>query len=141
SRPAPTVAVRPTPTTTEMAFSSGFRAIRRGDYGEAAEQFSLAIASAPSSDLASDARYWRGVAPARARDAAGARDALADSLARAPRSARAGEASVMLGWLLLDHGDLADARRRFSAGAADPAPDVRAGAARGLAAVEHRRGR
>ena len=134
--PAP--AARPAPTASEVAFGRGFRALRRGDYGEASEQFDLAIASGPGSPLLDDARYWRAVALARSGRTASARDALVEFLRLHARSPRAGEASVMLGWMLLEAGDRTGAFRRFKAAAGDRDPAVRASAAKGLAKVRER---
>jgi TolA-binding protein len=133
-RLVPTSAAR-VATASEAAFGRGFRALRAGDDGEAASQFSVAVRAAPSSPLAADARYWRGVALARAGAGEPARAALAEFLSRHRRHARAGEASAMLGWLLLESGDRAGAARRFLAAAADPDPGVRASARKGLAAA------
>jgi TolA-binding protein len=133
--PPPEIAPRPVPTATEAAFGRGFRALRRGDYGEAAGQFESAIASGPTSSLADDARYWRGVSLARAGRSAQAQEALGEFLSLHPRSPRAGEASVVLGWLLLESGDRTGAYRRFKAAAGDRNAEVRAGAQKGLARV------
>ena len=59
----------------------------------------------------------------------------ADILARWPRSPHAGEASIGLGWLLLEAGERAEARLRFAAGVSDPTATVRAEALRGLSAA------
>ncbi|HEU5056362.1 MAG TPA: tetratricopeptide repeat protein, partial [Kofleriaceae bacterium] len=91
----PRPAARPAPTASEVAFARGFRALRRGDYGEATEQFEAAIASGPGSALVDDARYWRAVALARSGRTAVARESLGEFLRLHPRSPRAGEASVM----------------------------------------------
>jgi TolA-binding protein len=128
-------AQKPAPTASELAFGRGFRALRRGNYGEASEQFELAIAGGPGSRLVDDARYWRAVALARSGQTAAAQGALGEFLRLHPRSPRAGEASVMLGWMLLDSGDRTGAFRRFKAAAADRDPVVRASAAKGLARI------
>ncbi|MBC7975602.1 MAG: hypothetical protein H7138_11520, partial [Myxococcales bacterium] len=56
-----------------------------------------------------------------------------DLLERYPRSPRTGEASVMLGWLLVDLGAHDEATRRFQAGIHDASPTVRDSAKAGLA--------
>jgi hypothetical protein len=53
-----------------------------------------------------------------------------------PSSARVGEISVMLGWLELERGDAASARRHFRAGLDDPSEQVRASANAGLRALD-----
>jgi len=127
------------PTASEMAFGRGFRALRRGNYGEASEQFELAITSGPGSRLVDDARYWRAVALARSGQSAAAREALDEFLRLHARSPRAGEASVMLGWMLVESGDRTGAFRRFKAAAGDRDPAVRASAAKGLARIKDTR--
>ena len=134
----PVAARRPAPTASEVAFGRGFRALRRGDYGEASEQFEAAIASGHGSPLVDDARYWRAVALARSGRTASARDALGEFLRLHARSPRAGEASVMLGWMLLEAGDRTGAFRRFKAAASDRDPTVRASAEKGLARIRQR---
>jgi hypothetical protein len=57
-------------------------------------------------------------------------------LARWPGSTHAGEASVALGWLLLDAGDRDAPPDRFAAARSDRMPSVRAEAARGMAAAQ-----
>jgi TolA-binding protein len=125
-------------TASEQAFGQGFRALRGGDHLEAARRFSRAIAHDPRGPLAVDARFWRAVALGRAGRAAESRRALVDFLARHPDSARSGTASVMLGWLLLEAGDRDAAAGRFRAAAGDRDPEVRASAAKGLAAARGR---
>jgi TolA-binding protein len=119
-------------TASEVAFGQGFRAVRQGNYGEAASLFELAIRLGPETPLAADARFW--LAVARARAGAG-RDELADFLARHPGHARAGEASAMLGWKLLEAGDRNGAAWRFRAALRDRDPAVRASAEKGMAAI------
>ena len=132
---APRPAQPPAPTASEVAFGRGFRALRRGNYGEAAEQFESAIASGPGSALVDDARYWRAVALARSGQTDTAREALGEFLQLHARSPRAGEASVMLGWMLLEAGDRTGAFRRFKGAAGDRDPTVRASAQKGLAKI------
>jgi TolA-binding protein len=75
------------------------------------------------------------VALARSGQSAAARDGLSEFLRLHPRSPRAGEASVMLGWMLLDAGDRTGAFRRFKAAAGDRDASVRASAEKGLARI------
>ncbi|HEY8143645.1 MAG TPA: tetratricopeptide repeat protein [Kofleriaceae bacterium] len=134
----PRAAQKPAPTASEVAFGRGFRALRRGNYGEAGEQFEAAIASGPGSPLVDDARYWRAVALARSGQTGAAREALGEFLRLHARSPRAGEAQVMLGWMLLEAGDRAGAFRRFKSAAGDRDPAVRASAEKGLARIRAR---
>jgi len=75
------------------------------------------------------------VALARAGRVAAAAQALDAFLISFPASAHAAEASAMLGWLLVQGGDLAAAERRFRAALAATSPRVRASARAGLEAV------
>lgn len=126
----------PAATVTERAFEAGWQSMRDGDYGRAADAFARAIRAAPDAPLAEDARYWRAVALARASRTDAARVAMARFLKRHPQSSRAGEISVMLGWLELDAGDLGAAKARFRAGLSARDAKVRDAAEQGLLAVE-----
>ncbi len=85
--------------------------------------------------LAEDASFWRAVALARGRRADAAIRALEQYLSRYPASVRAGEASVALGWLLLERGARDAATDCFLAALDDPLPRVRKSAAEGLKAA------
>ncbi|MBI5481023.1 MAG: tetratricopeptide repeat protein, partial [Deltaproteobacteria bacterium] len=98
-----------------------------------------AALAAPGTPLAEDATFWQGVALRRDGRRAPASRVLAAFIDRYPRSPRAGEASAILGWLLLDDGDLAGAERRLTAAARDPVPKVRDSARAGLAELARRR--
>jgi len=56
-----------------------------------------------------------------------------------PHSPRGGEARVVLGWLLFERGDRADAKVQFEAALQDTSPRVRDGARTGLAAIVNAR--
>jgi TolA-binding protein len=118
----------------EIAFARGWSALRTGDFSIAATAFGR-VSSAKDTTLAADALFWRGVALDRAGRFEPARQALAEFLARYPDSDRKGEASVILGWLLVRAGELGDARERFTRALDDPAERVRGSARSGLAAV------
>jgi TolA-binding protein len=136
--PAPTPAQ---PSVAERSYEAAWQALRTADYTAAAAGFARTIEL--GSPLSEDAAFWRGVALARgfrlhAGSSVPARDAFATFLDRYPRSPRAGEASAMLGWLLVDAGDPAAAAPRFTAAKDDPVDSVRASARRGLAAIPHK---
>jgi hypothetical protein len=144
--PAPGAGASPAPglgpTAGEEHFARGFEALRRARHGEAIAQFTLSIeagaaggASAADAPLAADARYWLAIALARSGRRGEAARALSDYLGRYPASERAGRASVMLGWILLEAGDAPGAVRRFRAGLGDADAAVVDGARRGLAAI------
>ncbi len=126
------------PTPGERDFHDGWTALTARSPARAADGFARAVQSSRGTALEEDARFWHGVALARAGRAAAARQALGEFLAGYPTSPRHGEASAMLGWLLLDAGDGPGARRRFQAAERDPVVEVRQSAAKGLAAVANR---
>ena len=139
-RAAPPAAAKPAAgpaaqaTAAEQAFHDGLRALLAGHARDATDPLDRAC-GVPSTSQ-DDICYWAAIAWLRAGDRAQARRALTDVLARYPSSTPAGEASVALGWLLLDAGDRVAARPRFAAAASDRMPGVRAEAARGLAAAQ-----
>jgi TolA-binding protein len=126
----------PAPNPQEAAFARGWDALRGAQPGIAAEAFHEAWGGAPEGPISEDAQFWESVALARAKRSAVAIAAMETFLERYPRSVRAGELSVMLGWLLLDTGSSDAARARFEAARADPNPAVREGARKGLSAVQ-----
>jgi len=75
------------------------------------------------------------VALAREPRAADAIVAFRELLDEHAGSVHHGEAAAMLGWLLVDAKQLAEARTRFEAAGGDPSDDVRASARAGLAAL------
>jgi hypothetical protein len=116
------------------AFSEGVELLRSHDAQRAAAAFERAAQAAPEGPLVEDARFWQAVALAQG-EGAGARAGLQSFLDHFPRSPRAGEASVMLGWLYLDSGDRAEAEARFRAGLDDRSRRVRHSAAEGLKVI------
>jgi len=126
--------------TAEAAFGDGWRALRVQDFAEAEAAFQRAIDAAGDEPLAEDASFWKAACQARMRDQSAARESLAAFIARFPRSPRVGEASAMLGWILLEQRDLEGASRRFAAAASDRVGTVRESARLGLDAVDRNRG-
>jgi TolA-binding protein len=108
--------------------------MRAGDFTAASSAFVRASILDPEGPLAEDASYWYPVALARAKRAE-ATIAFRDFLDRYPRSTHAHEASAMLGWLLVDASQRAEAERRFRFALDDARPDVRASARAGLTAL------
>jgi tetratricopeptide (TPR) repeat protein len=139
----PPAVVPPTPKIErlpqERAYDEGWAAMRAGTFAEAAKDFARVQLLDPGGALAEDATYWYAVALARANDSAQAITAFGDFLDHYPKSRRAGEASAMLGWLLVGAQQPAEAERRFRAAVNDPAPAVRDSARAGLDAVRERR--
>jgi len=132
-------APRASQSEAEIAFARGWSALGAGDFGAAAEAFGQAAAPRRENTLSEDAGFWRAVAFDRAGRLGEAQRAFAEFLSRYPRSDRAGEASVMLGWLLLRAGDAPGAAARFASALEDPGERVRGSAQAGLAAAGRRR--
>ncbi len=137
--PAPAAASSPVLSPSELALQDGIAALHADDAVAATTAFARALAADAAGPLAEDSRFWLAVARARGGQRAGAIRAFEDFLALHPRSPRAGKASAMLGWLLIESQDLDGARRRFEAAVDDLAADVRASAQAGLAEVTRRR--
>ena len=123
----------------EVAYDDAWAALRSGDFGRAAGSFSRVVLLVPDSPLVEDASFWRAVALARGKRSAEAASAFRDFLDSFARSPRAGQASAMLGWLLIDAGAFDDAARRFTAASGDPDPQVRHSAGAGLDALAQRK--
>lgn len=142
--PPPAPAPSPAPAgrgEAQQAFDDGWRALRSNQFDDAAAGFERAARAAGDRRLTEDARYWRAVALGRAGKSVDAIEAFELFVARHRDSSRAGEASVMLGWLLYDAEELAAAERRFRAALDDHSERVRKSAAEGVDAVTGARGR
>jgi hypothetical protein len=122
----------------EAAFNAGWDALRIGRPAEAAALFGQAADIGSGASILEDAVFWRAVALDRSGAQASAADAMREFLQRFPASVRRGEASVMLGWKLLQNGDPAGARALFESALGDPVPWVRASAANGVGASTRR---
>jgi hypothetical protein len=139
TRPAPrVVAPEPPPvrhSPEEVTYNDAWDAMRAGDFRAAATGFARVHALAPAGTLADDAAFWQSVALARGGRAAEAILAFRAMVDDYPASPRVGEASAMLGWLLVDAHQLDEAARYFQAAVTDPVETVRASARKGLDAL------
>lgn len=135
---SPTPAGGPVRTPEELSYDQAWEALRTNNFARAASGFSRVLLLAPDSPLVEDASFWHAVALARGKRSAEALAAFRDFLDTYAGSARAGEASAMLGWILIDARAYDEAARRFRAAAGDPSPAVRASAQAGLDALEKR---
>ena len=131
--------VAPETPSTESMFRAGWDALQAGDAATAAEAFDRVATLDPNGPLAEDAEFWRATAFARARKAGAARAAYATFLSDFPRSVRAGEVAVLLGWSLVEANDLAGAEAAFTRANTDGVARVRASAEAGLAEIGRRR--
>jgi TolA-binding protein len=123
------------PPPEELAYDDAWTAMRASNFSRAAGSFARVFILAPESALAEDAAFWHAVALARAHRRGEATTAFRDFLDRSPSSPRAGEANVMLGWLLVEANELAEARQRFSAASGDPDAAIRDRARAGFTAL------
>jgi len=122
-------------SSEEAAYNQAWEALRANDFARAASGFSRVMLLAPDSALIEDASFWRAVALARGERRGNARAAFEDFLDSYAGSVRAGEASAMLGWILIDAGDYDEAGRRFHAAIGDASAAVRQSARAGLDAL------
>lgn len=116
----------------EAAFVGAWNAMRRNDFSAAAAAFARVLAVSPDGPLSEDASYWFAVSTARIPQPINAIAAFRAFLDQYPHSRRTGEASAVLGWLLVDAGDRTEAKRRFEAATTDHSTEVRASARAGL---------
>ncbi len=121
----------------EPAFVTGWDAMRRNDYRRAAAAFARTVALDPQGSLAEDGAFWYAVALAHLPPFADATAAFHAFLAKFPASTRAGEASAMLGWILVAT-DTEEARHLFEAALHDPSASVQNSARKGLDALAAR---
>ncbi len=131
-------------SAAESAFADGWQALRSDRLAEAATAFDRAVNAAGNEPLSEDAWFWLAVCQARIPRPVEARSTLAAFIARFPHSPRLGEAADMLGWQLVDSGDLDGAQRAFATAALDPGASIRRSAKGGFtrcrsSAARHRR--
>lgn len=125
---------------SQIAFENGWAALREGNHSKAAQSFAQAIEQAGDSPLVEDATFWHAVALARSGKTTQAKNALNLFISIYPRSPRKGEASVMLGWILVRAGDFDNAKLHFNSAIGDRVSHVRESAAKGLAEIDKRKG-
>ena len=128
----------PARTPAELSYDQAWEALRTNNFARAASGFARVLLLAPDSPLVEDASFWHAVALARGKRSAEALSAFRDFLDSYGRSARAGEASAMLGWLLIDARVYDEAAHRFRAAAGDASAAVRSSAQAGLDALARR---
>ena len=127
----------PLPLDMETPYRAAWDAFRRGDLDAAANGFETVAHASKDGPLASDAAYWRAVALGRAGRSPEAMKALREYLRRFPEAPQAGEASAMLGWLLVDAGDPDAARRSFEQAIRSGSEAATTSGAEGLDALDH----
>jgi hypothetical protein len=132
-------AAAPAALPGEADFRAGWAALRANDAATAADKLDAACKAALHTALGEDACFWAGAAAKRANDPARARAALDVFVTSFPSSPRIGEASALLGWILLDAGDRSGAEGAFHRAEQDRVPRVRDSAAKGLAALRAKR--
>jgi hypothetical protein len=122
----------------EAQYDDAWDALREHDYKKAADGFARVTSGSPAGPLADEATFWRATALARSGDAAAAIPAFRELLDAYPKSPRRGEASAILGWLLMAAHAPTEAADRFRAAIDDAHEDVRASAREGLEALAPR---
>ncbi len=108
----------------EKAFLAGFAALKQGRFVSAASDLDRAIALSPEGAIAEDARFWSGVAWARAGRSREAMASLRAFLAQHPRSTRQPEVAAALGWMLIRERKLDEAERVVRSAGAQRTPEV-----------------
>ncbi len=116
----------------ELGFSAGMTALQNQDFRRAAQQLSAAMKASPDPALAQDIAYWLAVAQGRAGNKQEAITSLQQYLADYPQAERRDEVKVMLGWLLLEKGQIKAAKALFKQGLQAGSPEIRDSAQRGL---------
>jgi hypothetical protein len=117
------------------SFERAWHLLDAGKAAQAAEAFRAVEARSPGDAIVEDAVFWRGVSLVRAARPGEARAVLLRFTSRFPHSERVGEASAMLGWILLEAGDTDGARRAFERAQNDKVDRVRASARSGIARI------
>jgi tetratricopeptide (TPR) repeat protein len=141
ARPAPRKVVTTKIETSEEELEAGLRALSAGDASAAARHFEKVLEVAPDDALAEDAAYGYAVSLLRSERFDEAEEALRRFRARYPRSPRAMEVELFLGWRRWDRHDLDAAEEHFATASSSTAPvEVRSRAQEGLRAVKDRRG-
>lgn len=131
---APARAVR----ASRSAFDDAWRALRAGRFDDAADGFARAGDLARGDALEQDADYWRAVALGRGGQHKRAIRAMRGFVRLYPASPRAADVHAMLGWLLLERGDTADAETAFRAAVAGGSERARQSARQGLETLRSR---
>lgn len=139
-RPEPIVPpMPPTPSARrkpyEVAYADAWTSMQAGDFATAATAFMRVSLLDPDGPLAEDASFWNAVALERSKESKRAADAFRFFIDHFPHSPRIGEANTMLGWILVDARQPAEAARRFRAALSDPTPAIRESAQGGLDAL------
>tara|TARA_R110002073_G_scaffold140253_12_gene290970 strand:+ start:33975 stop:35147 length:1173 start_codon:yes stop_codon:yes gene_type:complete len=123
---------------SQSAFTKGWHAMKQEQFHQAAELFSEAILNATSENAKQDASYWRAAALGRSRERFKAIEAFRWFVSHYPKSPRVGEASAILGWLLIEDNRFDEAEVHFFRGSQDMSERVRASAEAGLDAVKNK---
>jgi TolA-binding protein len=123
------------PTRQEALYDDAWDALRARKFKDAAAGFARILAESPSCPLADEAGFWRATSLARGGESLEAITAFRGFLATYRTSPRRGEASAILGWLLVDAHRPDEAARLFRTASADAHETVRASAREGLAAL------
>lgn len=123
-------------TALEQHFAAGWSLLRAGKAAEAAHELAAASDAGGDDPLAGDARYFEAIALTKAGRKTEAEHALVAFMDRSPHAVRRGRATVMLGRLIAERGDVATARSWFESATHDPDPNVVAAATAGLATLK-----
>jgi TolA-binding protein len=126
------------PTAQEQLYDDAWDALRARRFDDAAQGFARVVGASRGGALAGEASFWRATSLARGGHPQEAVSAFRGFVTGYPRSPRSGEASTILGWLLVDQQRADEAAPLFRGAIDDPDPNVRKSARDGLAALERR---
>jgi TolA-binding protein len=126
------------PTRQEELYDDAWDALRARRFEEAARGFDRVLAASTGGPLADEAAFWRATSLARGGRSDEAVAAFRKFVTAYRASPRRGEASTILGWLLVDRRQPDDAAPLFRGAVNDPDPNVRKSARDGLAAISPR---
>lgn len=125
----------PKASPAELAFASGYRALKQRRYPQAIADFNTAIKTGSDHAMRGDSRYWRSIAMAKSGQNTQAIASMSEFIDHHNTSPRAGEIATMLGWLYLERGKLERASALFKRGQQDTSAKVRNSAEAGQKAI------
>ena len=123
------------PTRQEALYDDAWDALRARRFAAAATEFTRVLSEAPLGPFAAEAAFWRATALARGGESDKALVAYREFIGTYKTSPRRGEASAILGWLLVDARRPEEAAPLFGAALSDPHENVRVSARQGLEAA------
>jgi len=123
------------PSRQEELYDDAWDALRGRRFDEAAVGFERVLSESPTGPLADEAAFWRATSLARGGHPEKAVPAFQEFVRKYRSSRRLGEASTILGWLLVDAHRTEEAAAYFRGAVSDADGNVRRSARDGLRAI------